>query len=48
MLDNKAHNVIPARARAQFNVRYNNFHNGSIHLRKKIKLVIKSNCMQNK
>ncbi len=25
-VDNKAHNVIPARARAQFNIRYNNLH----------------------
>jgi succinyl-diaminopimelate desuccinylase len=25
-VDNKAHNVIPARAKAQFNIRYNNFH----------------------
>ena len=25
-VDNKAHNVIPAKARAQFNIRYNNFH----------------------
>ena len=25
-VDNKAHNVIPSRASAQFNVRYNNFH----------------------
>ena len=23
---NKAHNVIPAKAKAQFNIRYNNFH----------------------
>ena len=28
-VDNKAHNVIPARAKAQFNIRYNNFHNAS-------------------
>jgi acetylornithine deacetylase/succinyl-diaminopimelate desuccinylase-like protein len=26
---NKAHNVIPARATARFNVRYNNFHNAN-------------------
>ena len=28
-VDNKAHNVIPARAKAQFNIRYNNFYNAS-------------------
>ena len=25
-VENKAHNVIPAKARAQFNIRYNNLH----------------------
>ena len=43
-VDNKAHNVIPARAKAQFNVRYNNFHNAST-LKKKINLVVKK-CLQ--
>ena len=28
-VNNKAHNVIPARATAQFNIRYNNFHNAN-------------------
>ena len=46
-VDNKAHNVIPARAKAQFNVRYNNFHNAST-LKKKINLVVKNNCEKNK
>ena len=34
-VDNKAHNVIPARAKAQFNIRYNNFHTAN-SLKKKI------------
>ena len=34
-VDNKAHNVIPAKARAQFNIRYNNFHTAK-SLKKKI------------
>ena len=34
-VDNKAHNVIPARARAQFNIRYNNLHTSS-SLKKKL------------
>ena len=46
-VDNKAHNVIPARARAQFNVRYNNFHNANT-LKKKIELVVKNFCNTNK
>jgi succinyl-diaminopimelate desuccinylase len=46
-VDNKAHNVIPARAKAQFNVRYNNFHNAST-LKKKINLVVKKACKKNK
>ena len=46
-VDNKAHNVIPARARAQFNIRYNNFHNAS-NLKKKIKSVVKNVCKSNK
>ena len=40
-VDNKAHNVIPARAKAQFNIRYNNLHTSS-SLKKKINLVIKN------
>ena len=39
-VDNKAHNVIPARARAQFNIRYNNLHT-SKSLKKKISLIVK-------
>ncbi len=47
-VDNKAHNVIPARARAQFNVRYNNLHTAN-SLKKKIlslvkKITSKNNC----
>ena len=37
---NKAHNVIPASAEAQFNIRYNNLHN-SKSLKKKITLIVK-------
>ncbi len=37
---NKAHNVIPASAGAQFNIRYNNLHN-SKSLKKKISLIVK-------
>ena len=39
-VDNKAHNVIPAKARAQFNIRYNNLHTSS-SLKKKINLIVK-------
>ena len=46
-VDNKAHNVIPGRARAQFNIRYNNFHTAG-SLRKKINQIIKSLCKKNK
>jgi succinyl-diaminopimelate desuccinylase len=46
-VDNKAHNVIPARAKAQFNVRYNNFHNAST-LKKKISSAVKNVCKKNK
>ncbi len=47
-VDNKAHNVIPARARAQFNIRYNNLHTAN-SLKKKIlslvkKITNKNNC----
>ena len=45
-VDNKAHNVIPARAKAHFNVRYNNHYN-SIKLRRKINLVVKNICKKN-
>ena len=46
-VDNKAHNVIPAKAKAQFNIRYNNFHTAK-SLRKKINLVIKNLCKKSK
>ena len=46
-VDNKAHNVIPARASAQFNIRYNNFHNAN-KLKKKINLVVKNICRSNR
>ena len=46
-VDNKALNVIPARARAQFNVRYNNFHNAN-SLKKKINLIVKNICKTNR
>ena len=46
-VDNKAHNVIPARAKAQFNIRYNNLHTAS-SLKKKINQIIKSLCKKNK
>ena len=39
-VDNKAHNVIPARAKAQFNIRYNNLHTSS-SLKKKVNLIVK-------
>ncbi len=45
-VDNKAHNVIPARARAQFNVRYNNLHTSN-SLKKKISFVIKKISKKN-
>ena len=46
-VDNKAHNVIPARARAQFNIRYNNLHTSS-SLKKKINLIVKKISKKNK
>ena len=46
-VDNKAHNVIPARAKARFNIRYNNLHTSS-SLKKKINLVIKNISKKNK
>ena len=45
-VDNKAHNVIPARAKAQFNIRYNNHHN-SVTLKRKINLVVRNICKKN-
>ena len=46
-VDNEAHNVIPARAKTQFNIRYNNFHT-AISLKKMINLIVKSVCKKNK
>ena len=46
-VNNKVHNVIPARAKIQFNVRYNNFHT-SISLKKMINSTIKTICKKNK
>ena len=46
-VDNQAHNVIPARVKTQFNVRYNNYHT-SVSLKKKINSVVKSICKKNK
>ncbi len=46
-VDNQVHNIIPARAKAQFNVRYNNFHT-SISLKKMITKVVRSICKKNK
>ena len=46
-VDNKAHNVIPARAKAQFNIRYNNFYNAS-NLKKKISSTVKKVCKLSK
>jgi succinyl-diaminopimelate desuccinylase len=46
-VDNKAHNVIPAKVKTQFNIRYNNHHT-SVSLKKKITSVIQSICKKNK
>ena len=46
-VDNKAHNVIPARAKAKFNIRYNNLHTSS-SLKKKVSLVVKKISKKNK
>ena len=46
-VDNKAHNVIPSRAKAQFNIRYNNLHS-SASLKKKISFIIKKISRKNK
>jgi succinyl-diaminopimelate desuccinylase len=42
-VDNKVHNVIPARAKLQFNIRYNNFHS-AVSLKKMITSVVRSIC----
>ena len=46
-VDNKVHNVIPARAKTQFNIRYNNYHT-SVSLKKKITEIVRSVCKKNK
>jgi len=46
-VENKTHNVIPARAKMLFNIRYNNFHT-AISLKKKINSIIKSICKKDK
>jgi len=45
-VDNKAHNVIPSRAEAQFNIRYNNFHT-AVSLKKRITSQIRGICKKN-
>ena len=44
---NKAHNVIQARAKTQFNIRYNNYHT-SLSLKKRITSIVRSICKKNK
>ena len=46
-VNNKAYNVIPAKAFANFNIRYNNLHTSS-SLKRKINSVIKKICKKNK
>ena len=46
-VDNKATNVIPARAKAQFNIRFNNLHSSS-SLKKKISSIVKNLSKKNK
>jgi len=46
-VDNKATNVIPASAKAQFNVRFNNLHTSS-SLKKKINSIVKNLSKRNK
>ena len=46
-VDNNAHNVIPAKAKAQFNIRYNDFHTAK-SLKKKINTIIKNFCKKSK
>ena len=41
------HNVIPARAKTQFNIRYNDYHS-SVSLKKRIASVVQSICKKNK
>ena len=46
-VNNEAHNVIPSRANAQFNIRYNNFHTAN-SLKKEINTIVKNLCKKNK
>ena len=46
-VDNKAHNVIPAKAKAQFNIRYNDYHTAS-SLKKRINAIVKNLCKKSK
>ena len=46
-VDNQAHNVIPARTKTQFNIRYNNFHT-AVSLKKMISSIVRSICKKNK
>ena len=46
-VDNKATNVIPAVAKAQFNIRFNNFHTSN-SLKKKVNSVVKNLSKKNK
>ena len=44
---NKAHNVIPSRAKSNFNIRYNDIHT-AVSLKKKINTILKNICKKNK
>ena len=46
-VNNKAHNVIPARAKAQFNIRYNNLHTSN-SLKKKVSQIVKNLSKKNR
>ncbi len=46
-VDNRAHNVIPAKAKAQFNIRYNNYHTAK-SLKQKINSIIRNLCKKSK
>ena len=46
-VNNRAHNVIPSRAKSQFNIRYNNIHTAS-SLKKKINLIVRNVCKKSK
>jgi len=46
-VDNKAHNVVPAKAKARFNIRYNNYHTSN-SLKNKINRIVKNLCKKSK